>query len=136
MVTFIDGEAEKTLYRHFRIRQEKGKSDTDSMFEVARRRAKYLSTWGTANLIIVDGGRPQVAAFVKVFSKYGIPVIGLAKREEKLVIPIERHDLSTPRFIERIVPRGPARNLLQRIRNEAHRFALAFHTLIRGKIKG
>lgn len=144
MVTFIDGEAEKTLYRHFRIHlpagkagQKKGKSDTDSMYEVAERRAKYLSNWGAADLIIVDGGKAQVTAFLKVFSEYRIPVIGLAKREEKLVIPIQRNDLSTHRFIskaykdkvfiERIVPRGPAKNLVVRIRDEAHRFARRYH---------
>ena len=127
MVTFIKGVAEKTLYRHFKIRQEKGKSDTDSMNEVAQRRSKYLSAWGAPDLIIVDGGKAQTGIFRSVFSKFKIPVIGLAKREEKLVIPIERLELSTHSFIERIVPYGPAKNLVQRIRDEAHRFARRYH---------
>jgi excinuclease UvrABC nuclease subunit len=54
-------------------------------------------------------------------------VICLAKREEKLVIPIKRHDLKTHAFIERKLPKGPAKNLVQRIRDEAHRFARRYH---------
>lgn len=127
MVTFINGEPDKTLYRHFKIRQKKGKSDTDSMHEVARRRTKYLASWGIPDLIVVDGGKAQVSIFRKVFRKHKIPVVGLAKREEKLVIPVKRFDLKTHSFIERKLPRGPARNLVQRIRDEAHRFARRYH---------
>jgi len=127
MVTFDNGEPDKALYRHFRIRQKKGQSDADSMSEVAKRRTKYLSTWGVPDLIIVDGGKAQVSVFRKVFAKYKIPLIGLSKREEKLVIPIKRSDLSTHGFIEKKVPEGAAKNLVQRIRNEAHRFARRYH---------
>jgi len=80
MVTFINGEADKTLYRRFKIRQKKGNSDTDSLREVAQRRIKHLSTWGAPDLIIVDGGRAQVGVIKKIFSDKNIPVIGLAKR--------------------------------------------------------
>ena len=97
------------------------------MYEVAKRRTKYLSTWGIPDLIIVDGGKAQVSVFRKVFAKYKIPLIGLSKREEKLVIPIKRSDLSTHGFIEKKVPEGAAKNLVQRIRNEAHRFARRYH---------
>src|SRR3989304_6257073 len=64
MVTFIEGEAEENYYRHFRIRQVKGQDDISSMKEVARRRSKYLSSWGEPDLIIVDGGKTQVGAFL------------------------------------------------------------------------
>ena len=127
MVTFVNGEADKTLYRHFKIRQKKGQSDTDSMLEVAKRRTKYLSLWGIPDLIIVDGGKAQVGVFRNILSYYNIPVIGLAKREEKLVIPINTYDVKSFGFVERVVPSGPARNLLQRIRNESHRFARRYH---------
>src|SRR3990172_5107851 len=136
MVTFINGEEDKTLYRHFKISlpdgkagQKKGQSDIDSMREVAKRRTKYLSSWGIPDLIIVDGGKTQVAAFVKVFSEYRINVVGLSKRFETLVIPLRSHPevISKSRYLERVVPSGPARNLLQRIRDESHRFARRYH---------
>lgn len=127
MVTLVNGEPDKSLYRRFRIRQEKGRSDTDSLNEVAKRRAKYLSSWGIPDLIIVDGGKAQVSVFRKVFAEHKIPVVGLAKRYETLVIPVERLDLTTHGFIERKVAKGPTRNLVQRIRDEAHRFARRYH---------
>jgi len=136
MVTFIDGEEDKTLYRHFKISlpagkagQKKGQSDTDSMREVAKRRVKYLSSWGIPDLIIVDGGKAQVAAFVKVFSEYRIHIVGLSKRFETLVIPLRSHPevISGSRYLERVIPNGPSRNLVQRIRDESHRFARRYH---------
>ena len=127
MVTFINGEPDKSLYRRFKIRQIKGNSDTDSLREVAKRRIGHLSTWGVPDLIIVDGGRAQVGVFRKYFSEKNIPVIGLSKRLDSLVIPIEDRKLLTQGFIDRVVPRGPARNLVHRIRDEAHRFARAYH---------
>lgn len=127
MVTFIKGEPEKSLYRRFKIRQKKGNSDTDSLEEVAKRRTRYLGSWGIPDLIIVDGGRGQVSVFRKHFKKFNVPVVGLSKRLDSLVIPIEDNKLSTKSFVERVVPKGPARNLIQRARDEAHRFARAYH---------
>lgn len=118
MVTFINGEPEKSLYRHFRINSLKKGDDISSLQEVAKRRVKRLRDWGTPNLIIVDGGKGQVKIFSQEYSKYGIPVVGLAKREETLVFP---------NFDLRRLPRGGALNLVQRIRNEAHRFARRYH---------
>jgi len=125
MVTFIEGEAEKNFYRHFRIRQVKGQDDISSMKEVARRRSKYLSSWGEPDLIIVDGGKTQVGAFMQVFGESNIPVIGLAKQFETIVIPIRQE--RGFKFIQKIVPKGPSLNILQRIRDEAHRFARRYH---------
>lgn len=127
MVTFINGEPDKSLYRHFRINQTKGQSDTDSMYELGERRAKNLRRWGGPDLIIVDGGKAQVGVFRKVFNKLNITVVGIAKKEEKLVIPIKLYNLKTYTFIERKLPYGPAKNLVQRLRNEAHRFARRYH---------
>jgi excinuclease ABC subunit C len=124
MVTFINGDPDKSFYRHFRIRQKKGQDDISSMKEIAERREKYLSTWGIPNLIIVDGGKAQVRVFEEVFSKHDIPVAGLAKRLETLVIP---KNTGTLKYIEIRVPKSPALNLLQRLRNEAHRFARRYH---------
>ena len=127
MVTFVNGEPDKSLYRRFKIRQTKGNSDTDSLREVAKRRIGHLSTWGIPDLIIVDGGRAQVGVFRKYFGEKNIPVVGLSKKLDSLVIPVEDRKLMTNNFIDRIVPRGPARNLVQRIRDEAHRFAQVYH---------
>lgn len=124
MVTFIDGEKDTSFYRHFKIRQTKGSSDFDSMKEVAKRRIKNLEAWGRPDLIIVDGGRAQVSAFSVSLKKLSIPVVGLAKGEEKLVVPV--HDRGARAYKE-IKPVGPALRLVTRIRDEAHRFARRYH---------
>lgn len=127
MVTFVKGEPDKTLYRHFRIRTVKKADDIASMQEVAQRRFKALASWGSPDLILVDGGKAQVAVFNEIFSKVGISVVGLAKRFETLVIPNPRGVMAN--FVEiRLKP--PALNLVQRIRNEAHRFARRYHHLL------
>lgn len=120
MVTFVEAEPEKTLYRHFKIRQGKLASDIASLKEVAQRREKYLSSWGVPDLIIVDGGRTQVEVFLEVFKKHNIAVVGLAKRFEKIIVPTERN------FVE-LKASSTSLALLQRIRNEAHRFAQRYH---------
>lgn len=123
MVTFINGETDNSLYRHFRIRQRKTRSDTDSLAEVARRRIGHLTDWGVPDLVVVDGGKGQVSAFVKVFEEYDVAVVGIAKRSETLVIP----DKNNGRFKTIRLTKGPALNLVQRLRDEAHRFARRYH---------
>jgi excinuclease ABC subunit C len=125
MVTFINGEADKYLYRHFKIRQKKGDDDIASLSEVGKRRKKYLSTWGVPDLIIVDGGKVQAKAFKQIFSDENIAVVGLAKRQETLVFPIKKDHKYF--YKETVLKRGPALNLVQRLRNEAHRFARRYH---------
>ena len=125
MVTFIDGESDKSLYRRFKIRTVKYVDDVSSLDEVIKRRIKHFKDWGKPDLIVVDGGKPQVGVFYKNLSIYKIPTIGLAKRYETIVIPYQNQEKIN--FIEYILPKGHARNLLQRIRNEAHRFAISYH---------
>lgn len=124
MVTFIDGQAEKKLYRHFRIHQKKTRSDVDSLRETIERRLKHLHDWGVPDLIIVDGGKPQVSTF-KDLVPDDIPVVGLAKRFETIVIPHVQDNKKT--FTEVVLPKGHARNLVQRMRDEAHRFSRRYH---------
>lgn len=135
MVTFIDGVADKTFYRHFKIKNAKVGDDYDAMREVARRRLKYMDDptspsllagkawlrgagWGKPDLIIVDGGPGQVKAFVTVLynTVTRIPVVGIAKNPDRLIVGEEKIRLS-----------GPALNLVQRMRDEAHRFARRYH---------
>jgi len=125
MVTFVGGEADKTFYRHFKVNQKKGNSDVDSLKEIISRRLKHLDDWGKPDLIIVDGGKPQVSTFYRALDETGIPVVGLAKRLETLVFPIKIE--GTLSFKEYKLPRGPSLNLVQRIRDEAHRFARRYH---------
>lgn len=116
MVTFINGEPDKSYYRHFRLHNKN--SDVDNIKEVLSRRFKRKD-WGIPDLVIIDGGKPQLSAASKVVAN--IPVIGLAKREETLVFVTERG------FEELKLPEGPAKRLVQRVRDEAHRFARSYH---------
>jgi excinuclease ABC subunit C len=111
MVTFINGEADKNYYRHFRIRKAKGGDDYNSMREVALRRGKHFPDWGKPDLIIVDGGKGQVSSFAM-----DIPVVGIAKHPDRLIVGENKIKLS-----------GLALNLVSRIRDEAHRFARRYH---------
>lgn len=125
MVTFVDGESEKTLYRHFRVRQKKGNSDVDSLKEIITRRQKHFDDWGKPDLIIVDGGKPQVGVFVRQLENEKIAIVGLAKRFETLVIPVKTGGVIVLK--EYRLPKGNALNLVARIRDEAHRFARSYH---------
>ncbi len=122
MVVLINGEPENSEYRHFKIRQTKGQSDYDSMREVAQRRIKHLKDWGVPNLIIVDGGVGQVNTFKEVIKEFmgksikDIPIVGIAKHPDRLIVGDEKIKLE-----------GPTLNLVQRIRDEAHRFARRYH---------
>lgn len=112
MVTFIEGNPEKSLYRKFRIKNSKN-SDVEVMGEIAKRRAKNIEKWGIPNLIFVDGGEPQANSFRKVFDKYNIPVVAITKGRE-----------------EKDFPNSKALRLVTRIRDESHRFAKKYHSLL------
>jgi excinuclease ABC subunit C len=120
MVTFIDGESDRRWYRHFKIKTVIGPDDFLSMKEVLSRRATHFDDWGKPNLIIVDGGKGQVSSVSDIIPS-DISYVGLAKRLETLVVPYNGE------FIELVVPPGPALTLVQRIRDEAHRFARRYH---------
>ncbi len=125
MVTFSQGQANKAYYRHFKIYQKKSKSDVDSLNEVAKRRLKHMNDWGRPDLIIVDGGKPQLGVFLEIFKGTGIPICSLAKRFETLVFQVEINGIA--KFVEYPLPEGGALHLVQRIRDEAHRFARRLH---------
>ncbi len=110
MVVFINGEAEKSEYRHFKIMQNNTRSDFDSMKEISKRR--MANTWDKPNLVIVDGGLSQIKAFDVPFS-----VVGIAKNPDRLIFP----DGNKVRL------QGPTLQLVSRIRDEAHRFARRLH---------
>lgn len=141
MVVFTDGDANKKEYKRFRIRFKRTPDDFAMLQEVIRRRIKR-GDWEKPNLMVIDGGKGQVSSVLQVFAeqKFNVPVIGLAKREETIIVPIRTSRLSSGQagsvvdFLEVKLPHAtPGVNLLRRIRDEAHRFAITYHRLLRKK---
>lgn len=124
MVTFVNADPYKALYRHFRIRTSKKSDDISSLQQVAKRRVNHFDDWGYPDLIIVDGGKGQVKVFYELFNAHGLAVVGLAKRFEKLVVPMKRDGKLQ---YDEFTLKPPAKFLFQRIRDEAHRFARRYH---------
>ena len=125
MVTFRDGEPFKSGYRHFKIRDVEGANDYAMLEEVLSRRILHIREGRdrAPDLIMVDGGRGQVTAARKALNEgdmASIPIIGLAKKHEEIYLETEPEPLSLPRS-------NIALKYLQRIRNEAHRFAIEYH---------
>lgn len=133
MVVFINGEQTSKEYRRFKIHVKDTPDDFLMMQEMLTRRLKNTD-WPHPNLLVIDGGKGQVGAVLKVLvtQKKVIPLIGLAKREEIIVIPQKR--AGGIEFIELNLPNStPGINLLRRLRDEAHRFAITYHRLLRKK---
>lgn len=131
MVVFINGEPAKEMYRRFRIKTVKGIDDFASMKEVVSRRIGELGSSDPSfsdapELIVVDGGKGQLSSAVEIVSGTGIDIIGLAKREEEVFRPGESEPIILSRDSLELT-------LLQRIRDEAHRFAVTYHRVLRGK---
>lgn len=127
MVVFVDGEKESSLYRKFKIRKDGVPNDFAMHQEVMGRRLRHRDDWPFPELFIIDGGKGQVSSVKKVFEELGIdrPIIGLAKREETIVTS-NLSEISLPK-------RSPALQLIMRIRDEAHRFAITYHRKLRSK---
>ena len=115
-------------YRHFRIRGVAGPDDPAMIHEVVRRRfARLMEDKDFPDMLLVDGGKAQTGAARRALHELGInnfPIVGLAKKEEKIYLLDRTRPLSLPR-------RSPALKLLQRIRDEAHRFAHSYHNSLR-----
>lgn len=137
MVVFEHGAPARASYRKFRIKSVQGPNDFEMMREALTRRFKRASGADGADhgwtslpdLLIVDGGKGQLGVAVEVLQDAGlcgIPVIGLAKQHEEIFVPGRRDALILPRTSEALY-------LLQRIRDEAHRFAITFHRNTRSK---
>lgn len=145
MVVFRDGNPRKADYRRFKVKELDGKQDDfASMGEILRRRmAQFLkqreisphdddydeSFASLPGLIVIDGGKGQLSSAIKELEEFraqGVPVVSLAKREEEIFVPGKKH----PVVLERD---DPGLKILQRIRDEAHRFAITFHRERRDK---
>lgn len=157
MVVFIDGKPANNQYRRFKVKTIEGANDFATMQEILRRRfgrhAKVVESsrpkvesvdeepqssvlepqasesWDLPDLVIIDGGKGQLSAAVQTMRELGvhhIPAVGLAKRFEELFGPDEDEPIVLPRGSEALY-------LVQRIRDEAHRFAITFHRQVRQK---
>ena len=138
MVVFVKGVPRKSDYRRFRIKRVAGADDYAMLQEVLSRRFKRVASeqqrgiaeegWGILpDLLIVDGGKGQLNAALKVMAELGvdhIPAIGLAKQREEVFVP----GRSKPILLRRD---SEALYLLQRVRDEAHRFAITYHRRLR-----
>ena len=136
MVVFQNGLPKKTAYRKFKIKSTEGKPDDFlSMKEVLSRRLSRLGEpkWEKPDLIIIDGGKGQLSSVMQIVEEMGVKVgkggidfVSLAKREEEVFLPHQSKSI-------RIPMNSNAMFLIQRIRDEAHRFAITFHRSLRRK---
>ncbi|MBI5884143.1 MAG: excinuclease ABC subunit UvrC [Elusimicrobia bacterium] len=130
MVCFFGGEPRRDHYRRFRLRDAAGIDDFKAMAEVVTRRYRRLQSADEPmpDLVLVDGGKGQLSSAHEALKALGlrIPVAALAKRAEEIFMEGRAGSV--------VLDRGlPALQLLQRLRDEAHRFGLAYHTLLRKK---
>ena len=134
MVVFIDGKPDKTLYRRFRTKQNTDGDDYLAMREHLTRRFRRTIDGDEKfaelpDLLIVDGGRGQLNVALEVLNDFGlayISCIGLAEKNEEIVLPNEKESVILARS-------SPVLQLLQRARDEAHRFAITYHRNLRSK---
>jgi len=128
MVVFNNREALKSEYRKFKIKTVVGQSDVDSLKEVLERRLKHTE-WQYPDIFLIDGGKPQVNAAMQILkkNKINIPLVGIAKGPER-----KRNDfifgVKDREFIKFV---NENQDLLIRVRDEAHRFAITFQRSLR-----
>lgn len=132
MVCFLNGKPAVKEYRHFHIKTVEGPNDFASMKEIVRRRYKRLleEEKPLPKLVVIDGGKGQLSSAVEALAELGIygkmPIIGIAKRLEEIYFPGDSYPIHIDKKSESL-------KLLQRIRDEAHRFAITFHRKVRSK---
>ena len=133
MVTFVDGKKETKGYRHYKIRSTKG-DDYSAMKEVLTRR---YSKGELPDLVIVDGGKGQLGIVTALFKELDIAtvdVIALAKEKGRHDKGLSNERVFQPNFeTPKLFTQGPLLFFLQRVRDEAHRFAISYHKKLREK---
>ncbi len=152
MVVFVSGIPHKAAYRKFKLRLP-GNDDFAHMHEALSRRLSEdnRKDWGEADLILIDGGKGQLSAALKARDAAGIttPMVGLAKREEEIIVhhglsgtkldataiqKLGGFEMSSDDFSKILLPKNShAVKLLQRIRDESHRFAVSYHSVLKTK---
>ncbi len=132
MVVFIDGDPAKKEYRHYRIKTVEGANDFASLNEVLLRRFKRAMSddpnerWPMPDLVLIDGGPEQLAFAREAMLSTGadVPMFGLAKKREEIFLP----GRDEPILLDH---HTPALHLIQRVRDESHRYAITFHRSLR-----
>lgn len=153
MVVFTNGVSNKGEYRKFKTKKEHN-NDFYNMHETIKRRLseKNRKAWGTPDLFLIDGGKGQLDAATRARDEMGcshLPFIGLAKREEQIVIHKEKSNVTLQPSVLQVLGGFSAESedfilvnvphntnvvkLLQRIRDESHRFAVSYHTVLKRK---
>ncbi len=134
MVVFLDGAPAPKEYRHYRIKSFEGANDFASMNEVLSRRFRRCfaedprERWPLPDLVLIDGGPEQLAFAREAMLREGadVPMFGLAKRLEEIFLPGRAESILLDHH-------SPVLHLIQRIRDEAHRFAITYHRSLRGQ---
>jgi len=132
MVCFLNGKPAVKEYRHYHIKTVEGPNDFASMKEIVGRRYKRLleEEKPLPKLVVIDGGKGQLSSAIEALEELGIygkmPIIGIAKRLEEIYFPGDSYPIHIDKKSESLM-------LLQRIRDEAHRFAITFHRNVRSK---
>ncbi|MEE8418993.1 MAG: helix-hairpin-helix domain-containing protein, partial [Dehalococcoidales bacterium] len=138
MVVFEKGQPRPPLYRRFKIKTVSGADDYAMLQEVLGRRFKRMKaengetagTWAVLpDLVLIDGGKGQLSSAVAAMEENGagsIPVASLAKEHEEIFLPRQREPIRLPGS-------SPGLQMLQRLRDEAHRFAIGYHRIVRRK---
>lgn len=133
MVVFTNGEADKKMYRKFKIKTVEGSNDFACMKETVARRLAHINdediSFGVKpDLIVIDGGKGQLKYALEALYEAGVslPIISLAEREEEVYLPNQSEPVVLPK-------NSQALKLLQRVRDEAHRFAISYHRKLREK---
>ena len=127
MVVFRDGKPDKSAYRHYRIRSEAGGDDLIAMREVLTRR--LTNDGELPDLLVLDGGKTQLSVGVDVLSELNlshIPICSLAESDELIYLPEQDEPI-------RIAKNSAPLHLIERLRDEAHRFAISYHRNLRSK---
>lgn len=124
MVTFINGNPDKSFYRKFKIRLKETPDDVAMIKEVLARRQRHKE-WGQADLILIDGGRAQLNAAKEIIKN--IPVMAIAKKKNELFLKNKEKPI-----LLKTLPRDIF-NLILKLRDEAHRFAISYHKALRKK---
>lgn len=127
MVVLTHGIIDKGSYRRFKIKSKNVSSDFEMLSEVIKRRSH--NSWPRPDLIVVDGGKPQVRIIGKLFTreKWTRPLIGIAKNPDRLIIGVDHYPTIRPLLND------PGFNMVRQIRDESHRFARKYHLMLRAK---
>ncbi len=130
MVSFLNGKPDKSNYRRFRIRHVEGIDDFKMMAEIVHRRYRRIKQEGSIfpDLIVIDGGKGQLSAALEQLDELEVmvPIISIAKKQEEIFLPKRKNPIV-------IQKDSLGLRLLQRIRDEAHRFAVSYHRKLRSK---